>query len=295
MNDAVMSKKYLISHQSRVYPQQDLPFAPTDWLNRNNYLPMALPAAGVDRRTEKRSKLNLWTYLMDDVREDLLLESQLLLLSFATGIQDAAAWPDYTCFASNQTGNTLFLAIGVAGLAEHAYSFPNIGMSLGAFIAGGLVMGQLGNYFGVRKRLWLLTTSIVQTVMIYAAVVIRYTRVPVEREGPSALAVIFLLAFSSGAQVAMGRSLKITEITTAMATAAYVDVVVDPRLLALQNRTRNRRVGFLAMLTAGCFAGAFAQRAVNSTFSILLSAIGKTVVTVAFLFNRPIADDEGKV
>ncbi|KAH2976495.1 hypothetical protein KXW58_006767 [Aspergillus fumigatus] len=244
---------------------------------------MVLPRPAPDRPHKSRSRL--WLYLMDDVCEDILLESELLLLSFATGIQDAAAWPDYTCFASNQTGNTLFLAIGLAGLAGNAYSFPNIGMSLGAFVAGGLVMGQIGNYFGVRKRLWLLTTSLIQTAMVYAAAAIQYS-VPLHRDGPAAFAVIFLLAFSSGGQVAMSRSLKITEITTAMATAAYVDVVVDPGLIKLSNRPRNRRVLFLAMLTAGCFAGAFAQRAVNSTLALILCAIGKSIVTLVFLFNK---------
>lgn len=34
------------------------------------------------------------------------------MLSFATGIQDAIAYPDFSCFASNQTGNTIILAIG---------------------------------------------------------------------------------------------------------------------------------------------------------------------------------------
>lgn len=252
---------------------------------------MDLPAPVIERRRPRRSRL--WEYLNEDVREDIMLESELILLSFATGIQDAAAWPDYLCFASNQTGNTLFLAIGVAGLAGDLYSFPNIGISLGAFIGGGLVLGQIGNWVGVRRRLWLLFSSLLQTAMVFAAAAIQYT-LPIHQNGPVALGVIFLLAFSAGGQVAMGRSLQITEITTAMATAAYIDVVVDPKVLVLRNRKRNRRVMFLLMLTAGCFAGAFAQRAVNSTFAILLCAIGKTIVTIAFLFNKPIERVDGK-
>ncbi|EDP53592.1 hypothetical protein KXX16_009164 [Aspergillus fumigatus] len=228
---------------------------------------------------------SIWAYLNEDISEDLLLECQLLLLSFATGIQDAATWPDYSCFASNQTGNTLFLAIGVAGLANNAYSFPNIGMSLGMFIAGGLLVGQLGNLFGVRRRLWLLLSSVIQTVLVVVGLIVQYT-LPVKQEGPAALGVIACLAFSSGAQVAMSRSLKITEITTAMATAAYVDVVVDPGLLRVHNRPRTRRVLFLVMLTAGCFVGAFAQRAVNSSFALLWCAVGKAVVTVSLLWNK---------
>lgn len=245
-----------------------------------------LPFPAVESQKQPQAKIR--RYLTENVRDDALLESELLLLSFATGIQDAAAWPDYTCFASNQTGNTLFLAIGAAGLADNAYSFTNIGMSLGAFIAGGLVMGQLGNYFGVRKRFWLLLSNLIQTLMVYAAAAIRY-HTPLNREGPVALTVIFLLAFSSGGQVAMGRGLKITEITTAMATAAYVDAVVDPRFLAWKNRPRNRRVLFLILLTAGCFVGAFAQKGVDSTFPITLCGIGKSIVTVAFLFNKSVA------
>ncbi|KAJ5930636.1 DUF1275 domain protein [Penicillium verhagenii] len=238
-------------------------------------------------KAENGRKSRLRQFLMEDIREDLLLECELLILSFATGLQDAAAWPDYSCFASNQTGNTLFLAIGVAGLTKNAYSFPNIGVSLSLFVAGGFIMGQLGNYIGVRRRIWLLLSNLIQTVFVFCALIVQH-RWPIQRDGPAALAVIALLAFSSGGQVAMSRSLKITEITTAMATAAFIDLVIDPDLARLKNRLRNRRVMFLVMLTAGCFVGAFAQREIGSRFPILLCAIGKALVCVAVLFNRPV-------
>ena len=228
---------------------------------------------------------------MEEVREDMLLEIEFLLMSFATGFQDAATWPDYGVFASNQTGNTVFLAIGAAGMSHGAYSFSIIGASLGSFIGGGLVMGQLGNYFGPRKRLWLLVSSILQTGMVYAAAGIQYA-FPLTRKGAVAAGVMTLLAFSSGAQVAMSRALRLTEITTAMATSVYVDVVVDPGLLKIHNRRRNRRFLFLGMLTAGCFAGAFTDKHINSSFTIILSAVVKSIVTVFFLFNKRIVSDD---
>lgn len=241
----------------------------------------------------KSLRTRLQTYLTEDIREDLHLEIELLLLSFATGMQDAATWPDYACFASNQTGNTLFLAIGTAGLTKNGYSFPNIGVSVSFFVLGGLVLGQLGNLVGVRKRLWLLVSNLIQTTLCFCAAIIQYSW-PITRDGPATMAVIALLAFSSGGQVAMSRSLKITEITTAMATAAFVDVVVDPSLGKWRNRCRNRRIGFLFMLVAGCFAGAFAQRDLGSTFPILFCAIGKAVVSCGFLFNRAVgAEGDG--
>lgn len=62
--------------------------------------------------------------------------------------------------------------------------------------------------------------------MVFAAVAMQY-HFGVGTEGPGKgmkgrdLIIIALLAFSSGGQVAMARALQMTEITTAMATAAY--------------------------------------------------------------------------
>lgn len=84
----------------------------------------------------------------------------------------------------------------------------------------------------------------------------------------------------------MARGLGVTEITTAMATAAFVDVVIDPRLGAVVNRVRNRRVLFLVMLTGGCFVGAVVQGWVGRRVPLLLGAVGKSLVTVGVLFNR---------
>lgn len=177
-----------------------------------------------DLRTRRRKwplNLNPRTYLQENVCDDTLVEVELLLLAFATGIQDAATYPDYLCFASNQTGNTVLLAVSAARLAPAEGSMPNVAntlMSLGMFIAGALIFGQIGNLLGCRRRSWLLLSNFLQTAMVFAATALQYAY-PILVEGGHALAVIALLAFASGGQVAMARGLKITEITTAMATA----------------------------------------------------------------------------
>ncbi|PVH73403.1 DUF1275 domain protein [Cadophora sp. DSE1049] len=213
-------------------------------------------------------------FLSENVGEDALLEAELLLLAFATGIQDATTFPDYQCFASNQTGNTVLLAVGAAGVTGDIFFMRNIGVSLAMFVAGSLIMGQIGHLAGCRKRWWLILSSVLQTAMIFAA------------SGLIAMGVIALLAFSSGGQVAMARALQITEITTAMATAAYVDLFLDVNMLGKWNRSRDRRVLFLLSLFAGSFAGAFAYSRVGSAFALLISAIGKLVVTAGFVLNR---------
>ncbi|KAJ5692199.1 hypothetical protein N7462_001622 [Penicillium macrosclerotiorum] len=266
--------------QPQLLPQQLLPQSQHE-----------LPQPTTHRPFLKSRTTTVRTFLLEDIRTDALLESELLLLSFATGIQDAAAWPDYACFASNQTGNALFLAIAAANLHHNAYSVPNIAVSLALFVAGALVFGQLGHALGPRRRVWLLASNVVQTALVFVALLVQ-TAGPVRRDGPAAMSVIACLAFSSGAQVAMSRGLGVPEITTAMATAAFVDVVVDPGLGRLRNRGRTRRVLFLMMLTAGCFVGAFAQRGVGSQFPLLLCAAGKAVVCVGVLFNRPVVRQE---
>lgn len=79
-------------------------------------------------------------------------------------------------------------------------------------------------------------------------------------------------------------ALKITDVTTGMATAIYV--FIDPRVLGRSNRKRDRRVLFLISLLAGSFAGAGAYKAMSNAFVLLISAVGKTVVTFTLVFNN---------
>ena len=234
----------------------------------------------------KRSS-RLSRYLLSDIHIELnlLVETELLLLTFTTGMQDAVSFPDFHCFASNQTGNTVLLATVVAGLTGILVPLPNIGVSLAMFLAGGLIMGQIGNIVGRRRRLWLLLSSTLQTAMVFEASAIQSLNDEHGRKSYD-IGVIALLAFSAGAQVAMGRGMEMPEITTAMATAAWVDLVIDPGILAKRNRPRNRRLLFVCALLAGSFVGAFAYGRVGSAFVLLMAGVGKTIVTGGFLINK---------
>src|SRR5579862_5422976 len=93
-------------------------------------------------------------HICSPIRVTLLAEIELLLLTFCTGIQDATTFPDFHCFTSNQTGNTVMLAISVAlpELGDHLFVTTNIGLSLALFLAGGLLTGQLSHIIGPRFR-----------------------------------------------------------------------------------------------------------------------------------------------
>ncbi|GAB7364784.1 hypothetical protein MBLNU230_g5581t1 [Neophaeotheca triangularis] len=225
-------------------------------------------------------------HLCANIKADLFLEIELLFLTFTTGIADALTFPDYHCFASNQTGNTVLLAVSITGLGIYDLFIPeNVGLSLACFVAGGWSIGQLGHFIGPRRRLWVLGSNVVQTALVFVAAGLQHWH-GVQLQGAYALGVIALLSFASGSQVVLSRAFACTEISTAMATAAWVDLLVDPHILKRHNRGRNRRVAFLISLFMGTLVGAYMYTRVSSAFALLMSAVGKVIVTVMLLFNK---------
>lgn len=229
--------------------------------------------------------------LTGEIGNDLILELELMALALATGIMDATTFSDYHVFVSNQTGNTALLAVGALRVGGSMVKLSNVGVSLGVFIAGGFILGQIGNAIGPKRRLWLIATNLFQTALVAAATALRW-RYPTADGTPGSLAVLALLAFASGGQIAVARKVNVPEITTAMVTSAYIDLIIDSHLISFGNRPRNRRFFFICMLLIGSFIGAIADRYYNNALALLLSAICKLVVTVSFLTNADAADDD---
>ncbi|EQL02260.1 DUF1275 domain protein [Ophiocordyceps sinensis CO18] len=154
----------------------------------------------------------LLSHLTEDIRSSSFAESQLVFLTFCTGMQDATTFPDYHCFASNQTGNTVFLCLALIlpQLDGEAFITSNIGMALGLFLGAGWLTGQLSHTIGPRKRWWLLVCNLIQSGMVLGAAAVQY-RYGIKDRGPKALTVVGLLAFAAGSQVVQSRSLCLTE------------------------------------------------------------------------------------
>lgn len=160
----------------------------------------------------------------------------------------------------------------------------NIGVALGFFLTGGWLTGQLSHIVGPRCRLWLIACNFLQSCLVFAAAALQYVY-GVQLEGTVPLVAIALLAFASGSQVVQSRSLSITEISTAMATAAWIDLVIDPNLLALKNRPRTRRAAFLLTLVLGSMVGALIYKTAGSATAVAVSGAGKLLVTIMYFFN----------
>ncbi len=177
------------------------------------------------------------------------------------------------------------LAIILPELNGTTFVTANIGAALGLFLAAGWLTGQLSHIIGPRCRLWLIACNFVQTCLVFAAGAIQYVY-GTQDSGTNAIIIVGLLAFASGSQVVQSRSMAMTEISTAMATAAWVDLVMDPKLFVLDNRPRTRRIAFLTILTLGSLFGALIYRNVGSAAAILVSGAGKFLVTIMYFFNQ---------
>lgn len=205
---------------------------------------------------------------------------------------------------SNQTGNSVLFAISAFSLVgtrqESDFLIPaaHIGTSLGCFCLGVFSAGQLANHFQSKfVRGWLLISNIIQTLMFLATAILNlvvrtggYLEARHGNNSAPILVTIALLAFASGMQVAMSRQLNMPEIPTTQATAAYVDLFVDPNffvpVMDERGRGRNRRVAFLVTLIIGSFIGAPAYRYGSTGLTLLLASVVKIAVTVVFCFNR---------
>ena len=259
--------------------------------NLPNVEKMTSPQDEVDLSAKRSPAVPIPTrikqHLTSHVRVTTLAEIELLILTFCTGMLDATTFPDYHCFTSNQTGNTVILAMAV--LLPHTtgrlFIPKNIGVSLGLFVAANWITGQLGHLIGPRSRFWIVVCNLIQTLLVFVAAAIQYGY-GVELEGTRALVVVGLMAFASGSQVVLPRSLALPEISTAMATSAWIDLLIDPKLLAAKNRPRDRRASFLVAIVAGAGFGAGIYRTLGSPTVVLFSGVGKLIVTLMFLFNK---------
>lgn len=176
------------------------------------------------------------------------------------------------------------VAIIVPEMNDKELMICNIAVALSSFLGAACVTGQLGHWIGPRIRFWLIVCNSVQTALVFAAAAVQYVR-GTELPGSHTLAVIALLAAASGSQVVQSRALAITEISTAMATAAWVDFVIDAHLLSAKNRSRNRRLYFLVALVAGSLFGALIYLKISSPAAIAISGAGKLVATTMYFFS----------
>lgn len=238
------------------------------------------------------AKKTFWSrrYWAAEIQPRPFIPILLLLLTIATGLQDAVVFLSYRCLHSAQTGNTVLLGLAMFSNTQgYRPALQNAATSLTCFVAGAFLTGQGHNKWGPKQRGWQMWLGAVQTLLVIGAAIVQYVHV-IKQTGLWAYVAIGLLASSAGSQISAARAWNVPEITTAMATAAWVDMAKDEKVWHYKNSSRNLRVAFFVALLVGCALGGISVKSIGACSTLVISAALKALVHLLMLIAR----DEGE-
>ncbi|CAI6081444.1 hypothetical protein V2G26_011572 [Clonostachys chloroleuca] len=223
----------------------------------------------------------------------------LLLCYVVTGLLDSSSTKVWGAFVSMQTGNTVYVGLGIASIFDPPISTRlwKSGISLLSFCIGSFFFARFHRYFSPKRR-WVLCVSFAaQTVLTASAatIVTLYPPSPNPNEVSwNVLVPLALVAFQSCGQAVASRALKYNALTSVVLTSIYCDLFSDKDLFASNNAERNRRAGAPTLLLIGAvMGGLFSGTSVGIMGALWLAAFIKSLMVVAwFLWPADPEHDE---
>lgn len=243
----------------------------------------------------------------------------LLFCYVITGLLDSSAVYTWGAFVSMQTGNTVYLGLGLASQTSYSSSRNNIdniksnvyagggsnnpdrwvksGISIASFCLGSLCFAALHRTSAPTKRWVLMTSFVIQMLCIVSAATI----VTLERNSsaPSSeplswrvLVPLAMVAFQSSGQAVVSRVVKLGGLSSVVLTSVYCDLFSHPGLLngtALRSDVEERRrLGAVVCLLIGALLGGLWVRSEVGLMGALWTAVGLKVIVIAawFLWNK---------
>lgn len=228
------------------------------------------------RRRPKAPAFALFSNLRGEIDKNYA-DIPVCLCSLVSGLCDSVAFNASSVFVSMQTGNTVFLALGTAGLPSNVrLLWLRALCSIAAFIAGVFLFSQATRRARPTAKGTLAASFLAQGLLVWAAAALAQggaapsfasldAAEALARSGewdPRGLAVVVLLALGFGGQIVASRQLGFNEVPTNVLTSLYCDLFSDPALLApwRQNPKRNRRAAAALLMLAGAVAGGWLSR-----------------------------------
>ncbi|MDB5723709.1 MAG: hypothetical protein JWQ16_463 [Novosphingobium sp.] len=182
----------------------------------------------------------------------------LLLLSVTTGLVDAASVLGLgKVFTANMTGNVVFLGFAASGAP--GFKVAPFVVAILSFMAGALIAGRTGKaHVGRTERRWLVTSAIVETVLLgVAAVLALGFDIAAQTPGTHLFAIIALTGIAMGYRNGTIRQLKVADLTTTVLTLTLTGLGADSSAAGGGNPNWRRRVGTVFAIFAGAGMGAW--------------------------------------
>ncbi|EEH42407.2 uncharacterized protein PADG_07227 [Paracoccidioides brasiliensis Pb18] len=241
---------------------------------------------------------------VDPAWSDMLL----LACSFVSGVIDSVAFNAWGSFANMQTGNTVFIALGVSGQPVHPpFRWAKALMALISFVTGILFFSHGSRLLKPLRRSTLITSFTIQTLAILTAAVLAQSGVVKRMPGLLTdpiewmqLLPLSLLAFQAGGQIVTSRFVNVDEIPTVVLTTVLCDLLIDPRLFDggvgwHVHPVRNRRIGTFLALFIGAMISGFISKKAGVASSLWLATGIKAAVTICWaLWKGKGCDDKMK-
>ncbi|KAK3695715.1 hypothetical protein B0T22DRAFT_456042 [Podospora appendiculata] len=265
---------------------------------------------------KKSTTTTLKTRLADSLaqlRDDVSLgyaDIPILACCTVSGLCDSVAFNATGTFASMQTGNTIFLALGASSLpANQPTLWLRALVSILAFLLGCLTFSK-SRHLHPQRKATLSISFLIQACFIFTAAALAQTgAVPAfgkaliatsltdaqlaqheaDEESPLVFIPLALLAFQFGGQIVTSRILGFNEVPTNVLTSLYCDLLSDPGLLkgVRENPKRNRRVVAIVLIVLGGVVGGWLQHSRAGMSAALWTAGGiKFVIAVAWVAWR---------
>ncbi|KAJ0307339.1 uncharacterized protein N0V96_003172 [Colletotrichum fioriniae] len=253
------------------------------------------PLLGGGGGARKPASKSLRKKLTTDVQRDWA-DLVLLACYIITGLLDSSSISIWGSFVSMQTGNTVYIGLGLAAPTESTRWIKSA-TSLISFCLGSFFFSRFHRFFSPKKRWVLCASFIAQTLLCVAAAVILTV-------GPAAgkdeiawnvLVPIALIAFQSCGQAVTSRALKYNALTSVVLTSIYCDLFSDAELFSVRNAERNRRVGAPVLLLIGAICGGlFAHSSLGIAGALWTAAFLKFLIVLSWFFwpGEPTSDEE---
>jgi uncharacterized membrane protein YoaK (UPF0700 family) len=207
------------------------------------------------------------------------LTRALLLLTFSTGVVDAASYLGLGhVFTANMTGNVVLLGFGIAGAGGLPVVAPLV--SLAAFVVGAGSGGRLttraadGQPPSLTRSLGLETTLITAAAVLAALGTVRPGNL-------LSYVVIALLAFALGFRNATVRKVAIPDLSTTVLTMTLTGLAADSRLFGGSGSGTVRRSSAVISMLLGAVCGALLLR-VSLPAVLVLAAVLAAATLIAY-------------
>ncbi|KAJ0165200.1 hypothetical protein CTA2_12040 [Colletotrichum tanaceti] len=211
----------------------------------------------------------------------------LLACYIITGLLDSSAISIWGSFVSMQTGNTIYIGLGLAAPTESTRWIKSA-TSLGSFCLGSFFFSRFHRLFSPQRR-WVLCASFVAQTLFCVAAALILTFGPAaggkDEIAWNVLVPIALIAFQSCGQAVTSRALRYNALTSVVLTSIYCDLFSDAELFVARNAERNRRVGAPLLLLAGAvLGGLFAHSSLGIAGALWTASFLKFLVVLAWFF-----------